>query len=181
MPPSATNRRIRKSPRRSGIARRPEPTRARSGPLGSPESGLSRSIMTIAGNSRRISSASSGYWAVYSDSGGRSPRRTRRANSSARRSNGLRSDVELSMVGPVARGPKAGPSLEETRHRREDVGEPLEGADVSIAGRGLLQAQDRGSLAVVELLEVPQHKDLAVDRVHRVEDILQAEPHLGPH
>ncbi len=68
--------------------------------------------------------------------------------------------------------PGAARSAEESGHCREDVGEPLEGADVPVAGRGLLEAEDGGRLAVAELLEVPEHQHLAVDRVHGVEDVL---------
>ena len=58
--------------------------------------------------------------------------------------------------------------------------EPCQGPDIPIAGRGLGQREDLGRLAVAQLLEVPQYDDLAVDRIHAVERLLEPEPLLGP-
>ena len=53
------------------------------------------------------------------------------------------------------------------------------GSQVPLAGRRFLDAQDLGGLGVGQVLEVPQGQDLAVERVHPVEGLLEAELPLG--
>src|SRR5262249_17967889 len=64
--------------------------------------------------------------------------------------------------------------VEKTRETGEDVAQPLQGPDVAVAGGGLLQAEHLRRLVVGQLLEVPQHQHLAVDRVEGVEDLLES-------
>jgi hypothetical protein len=59
--------------------------------------------------------------------------------------------------------------------------EPLQRPGVALARRRFIQAQGRGGVAVGHLLVVPQHKDLAVERVHAVERLLEPDLALGPH
>src|SRR5256885_212655 len=103
-----------------------------------------------------MSSARCGYFAVYSVSDGRSPRRWRWANSSASCSTGLRSALESAMYGSSSTWEKAG-------HARQDLFEPLQRPDVAVAGRRLLQSEDLRRLAVAQLLEVAQDQHFAVD------------------
>ena len=75
---------------------------------------------------------------------------------------------------------RSSPSLvEETRHAREGILEPLERADVAVAGRRLGDPQDLGRLVVIQLLKVAEREDLAIDRVHGVKGILKPELELG--
>jgi hypothetical protein len=62
----------------------------------------------------------------------------------------------------------------------EDRLEPPDGPQVAFTGRGRLDAEHGRRLDVVQFLEVAQHHDLAVDRVHAVERLLQPEPQLRP-
>src|SRR3954452_13078762 len=62
----------------------------------------------------------------------------------------------------------------------EDLLEPLQGADVAVAGGRLRDAERPGGLRVGELLEVPQGQDLAVELVHAVERLLEADLQLDP-
>ena len=55
----------------------------------------------------------------------------------------------------------------------------FEGPDVALGGRRLLEAQHAGGLGVAQLLEVAQGQDLAVERVHAVERLLEADAPLG--
>src|SRR5205814_2734929 len=105
----------------------------------------------------RISSAHWGYRWRYSAMAGRSPRRWRARNSSASRSTGLWSEVasRVAMRHPrVGRPAGTGSGVEEARQAGQDLLQPLQGADVAVAGRRRLQAQDLGHLDVAQLLEV---------------------------
>src|SRR5262249_37638420 len=68
-----------------------------------------------------------------------------------------------SFVGPV----------EQARHTFQDGLEPCHCTDVAVAGGRLGQAEHLGDLGVAQLLEVTQGDDLAVDRVHAVERLLE--------
>ena len=70
--------------------------------------------------------------------------------------------------------------IEHPERGRADLLEPPQGPDIAVAGRGLVDAQHGGRLAVVELLEVAEGQDLAVDRVHGVERLLDLDLDLGP-
>src|SRR4051812_44536302 len=102
--------------------------------------------MTIAGKIRRIRSANSGYFSVYSVSPGRSPRRYRAANSSARGNRGSASESDWLMVFARRRGGwwESHSELEAPRRVRQDVPEPIQGAEIALAGRRLLDAQHLG-------------------------------------
>src|SRR5262249_9495274 len=65
------------------------------------------------------------------------------------------------------------------RPGRQDVFEPLEGAQVALGGGRLANPQDLSALDVGQLLEVPQGHDLAVDRLHRLQGLHEAELPLG--
>ena len=56
---------------------------------------------------------------------------------------------------------------------------PLDRPQVAAARAGLGEAQDLGDLGRAELLEVLQGQDLAVDRVHAVERLLDEQAGLG--
>src|SRR5438094_828378 len=131
--------------------------------MSSSRRGLSCSIMTTAGRTARTSSASSGYCSAYSSTDGFSPALQRRANSSASSSTRL---VSLECSGmvlfPVERRtgcvscrvlPPPG-SLRSRFAVGEDFPEPVEGADVALAGGVLADAQHLGHLDVTQLLEV---------------------------
>src|SRR5262245_47558702 len=105
-----------------------------------------------------MASACSGWRSTYSVIEGLSPWRRRRANSSARRSTGLRSALESGM--------SVSASIEEPGDGREDVPQSFERPDVAVARRRLLDAEHRRRLVVAQFLEVAQHQDLAVKRVH---------------
>ena len=130
------------------------------------------STITSAGSSSRIWSASSGWRAAYSSMLGRSPARYRARNDSATTSNGSRSAVGVAHDPSSATPPGQG---------GQDLLEPLQRPGVALARRRLLQAQGRGGVAVGHLLVVPQDQDLAVERVHAVERLLEPELPLGPH
>ena len=70
--------------------------------------------------------------------------------------------------------------LSQSRDRRQDLLEPLQRPDVTVAGRRLGQAEHLRGLVVGEVLEMPQGQDLAVDRVHAVERLLDDQLVLGP-
>src|SRR5262245_18761071 len=61
----------------------------------------------------------------------------------------------------------------------EDLLEPLQRADVAVARGRLRQTQHGGCIAVAQLLEVAQGEHLAVERVHPVERLLEAQLSLG--
>src|SRR5262249_9625626 len=74
-----------------------------------------------------------------------------------------------------------GPSAaQETGDALQGVFQPLDGAQVTGARRRLLDPQRRSRLAVAQLLEVPERQDLAVDRVHGVEHLLEPNLQFGP-
>src|SRR4051794_28773361 len=58
-----------------------------------------------------------------------------------------------------------------------DVGqgrlEAFQRADITLAGRGLLDAEEGGDLVVAQLLEMPKRQHLAVDRVEAIEGRLE--------
>src|SRR5262249_12656879 len=66
--------------------------------------------------------------------------------------------------------------LDTTWKGRQDLLEPVQSPDVPLTGRRLLEMQLAGDLGVGQFLEMPQHQDLAIQRVHGVEGLLQ--PHL---
>src|SRR5262249_58457691 len=59
----------------------------------------------------------------------------------------------------------SGSRLERVDGAAQGVLQPPEGADVAVAGRRLLQAEDPGRLDVGQLLQVAQDQSLAVDGV----------------
>ena len=134
--------------------------------------GLSCSISTRAGNSSRISSARSGQRATYSSRLGRSPRRSRARNDSSQ------------LLDRIAPGPRT-----RVAHGRNSSIPPGSDARISLSLRKarmyrLLAAdswrpQLAGDLGVGQLLEMPQDQDLAVERVHGVEGLLQPPLPLG--
>src|SRR5258705_98110 len=71
-------------------------------------------------------------------------------------------------------------SIKEPRHGVKDRLQSADGPDVALARGGLVDPQYLGSLVVVQLLEMPQDHHLAVERLHAVEGLLKADPHLGP-
>src|SRR4051794_25703139 len=70
--------------------------------------------------------------------------------------------------------------IEAPGHLREDLPEAIEGTEIALAGRCLLDSQDLGGLGVRQMLEVPQGQDLAIGLVHGVERLLEPELGLGP-
>ena len=153
-------------------------------PVTSPVPGLKSSTSPSTGKNSRISPARSGWRAVYSSSDGRSPRRRRSRNSSAR----PRSTDDL-MKRRTCSGSRCGHPAQGVaiiacgRTGRESARahlKPLEGPDVPLAGRRDLQAQDLGHLGVGQLLEMPQGDDLPVERIHAVEGGLDLDLDLGP-
>ena len=80
----------------------------------------------------------------------------------------------------IAGGGKPPESSIGSERGREDLLEPAQGTDVALAGRGLVQAEHGGRLVVVQLLEVTERQDLAIDRVHGVERLLHLDLDLGP-
>ena len=66
-----------------------------------------------------------------------------------------------------------------TGHRGQDLFEPFQGAEIPLGPGFLTDSQHFGRLGAAELLEVPQRQDLAVDRVERIQGLLDAEQPLG--
>src|SRR5262249_17951268 len=116
----------------------------------------------------------------------------RSRNSSARASTGLRPPLVVEgdikrlpgwnrpRVGTTSCGLGRGSALGvESRQRREDPRHALERADVRLAGLGLGDAQHGGGLVVGELLAVAEGQDLAIERVHGIERLLEQQLLLG--
>src|SRR5262249_59092513 len=75
-------------------------------------------------------------------------------------------------VRPVPRDGATSEPLPQAGDGREDLLEPLQGPDVAVARRRLAQAEHLRGLVVGQVLEVAEGQDLAVDRVHVVERLL---------
>ena len=54
----------------------------------------------------------------------------------------------------------------------------LQRAEVTAAGRRFVDPERTGDLGVIQLFEMAQREDLAIDRVHAVQDFLHSEPRL---
>src|SRR5579864_978593 len=188
MPPRPISRRRRNSPSRPAatpvIACAPETIE----PVRLPGSPPRSSITSKAGKTARISSANSGCCSAYSSGVAGSPRRLRSMNSSARASTGLRRSLDVDMgslflrrFGRSVRSPHVGRSRLSSRlrfsreagQRREDQCNPFRCPDVGLAGLGLRDAEDGGGLVVGELLAVAEREDLAVERVHGIQGLLE--------
>ena len=57
--------------------------------------------------------------------------------------------------------------------------ETPQGSNLTIASGGLAQAEYRGRLVVAQFLEMPERQDLAVNRVHGVEGLLELDLDLS--
>src|SRR5262249_42925816 len=69
--------------------------------------------------------------------------------------------------------------LQAAGHAGEDVLEPLEGAEVALAGGRLADAEDAGGFGGGEVLEVAECEDFAVEGVHGIEGLLKPDFHFG--
>ena len=82
-------------------------------------------------------------------------------------------------MGHPGRGPSAG-RVGPSGDPLEGLADPLQGADVAVAGRRLADPEHLRRLGVAQLLEVPQAEHLAIDRGEVVERILDPDLELGP-
>src|SRR5206468_1551663 len=78
------------------------------------------------------------------------------------------------------RAVRSADGIEQSGNVRERDLKPLEGPDVSLAGRRDLQAQHIGHLGVAQLFEMPQGDDLPVDRIHAIERRLDLDLNFRP-
>src|SRR5262245_19848261 len=154
MPPRATSRTIRYSPSRTGAS----PVRSAGASSGRRQDEPRRSTTSSAANRSWISPARSGWRWTYSVTDGASPRRWRWRNSSASALRSSSREVDSLTSDLQAAG-----------HPREDVAQPLQGADVAFGDRGRADPQDLAGLVGGQLLVMAQGEDLAVDGVHPVQ------------
>jgi hypothetical protein len=61
----------------------------------------------------------------------------------------------------------------------EDLLESSDGTDITVARRGLADSQDLGGFSIIELLEMAQSEDFAVDAVHRIEGFFELQFPFG--